>query len=390
MRLLVACCLFAFSIAQHWAWPSHDDFLFLDEAVAAGTALGQTGTLANPFHAMPTGPTAHVAPGFPLLVAGIVKIWGNGLEAYRALILMGVLTQALFLALLPWVAEALGFTFYTGLTAACLALFAQVPTFANWESSYVALLAAMLTGLIARGGRETLVSVLWGVLILFSPVMLGVFAVYYLRADRKRMIWALVIVAPWIVRNYGQFGRLVMVRDNLGLELHLANNPCASFSLRGNIETQCHQQYHPNVNAQEAMLVRSLGEVAYNDRQLNSAAQWIMENQARFAELSWQRVAHFWFPAEGGDYRQYEVVVWVTTVLSIPGLVLVWRERPGTARMLGTWLIFFPLVYYVIQFDLRYRVPIIWITFLLAANALNAAGRYFVNRARSTASAMAL
>ncbi|MEP6961058.1 MAG: hypothetical protein ABI995_03210 [Acidobacteriota bacterium] len=79
MRLLVGCCLFVFSVVQHLPLPQKlDSFTALDEAVAAGTSLAETGTLANPFHSMATGPTAHVAPGFPLLVAGIVKIWGTG------------------------------------------------------------------------------------------------------------------------------------------------------------------------------------------------------------------------------------------------------------------------------------------------------------------------
>ena len=31
------------------------------------------------------------------------------------------------------------------------------------------------------------------------------------------------------------------------------------------------------------------------------------------------------------------------------------------------WLAFFPLIYYVVQYEDRYRYPIMWITFLLGA-----------------------
>ena len=394
MRILVAGCLFVFSLAQHWAWPDRDDFLFLDEAVAAGNALAQTGTLADPFHAMPTGPTAHVAPGFPLLVAGIVKIWGPGLQAYRALAVTAVVVQSLFIASLPFLAEALGMSVYAGLIAGCLALFAQLPTFPMWESHYAALLCVVVTGLICgthgSKGREVSIGAVWGVLVLLTPAVLAVWLAWLAyrfvsdwKSGRARLVLAaaipLLIVGPWLARNFMQFGRFVLVRDNLGLELNVSNNPCAMVSLKQNIETGCHAQYHPNVSVEQAMLVRSMGEVGYNDRNLREAVAWIGTNPAQFLRLTGQRMARFWFPAEG-DLSQYDVIVWIATLLSIPGLYLLWRERRGVARVLGGWLLLYPAIYYVIQFDPRYRGPILWVTLILAGHAVMSAGKLLEKR----------
>jgi len=55
------------------------------------------------------------------------------------------------------------------------------------------------------------------------------------------------------------------------------------------------------------------------------------------------------------------------TLLSIPGIWLMWKKNPSAAGILALWLLFFPLIYYIIQFDPRYRFPILWVTLLLAA-----------------------
>ncbi|MEP6963394.1 MAG: hypothetical protein ABI995_15035, partial [Acidobacteriota bacterium] len=85
--------------------------------------------------------------------------------------------------------------------------------------------------------------------------------------------------------------------------------------------------------------------------------------------------ARFWFPADG-DSRQYELLVWIATLLSIPGMLFLWRQDRAAALILASWLALFPLVYYAIQYDPRYRLPMLWVTFALAAHALIKIGSY--------------
>jgi len=49
--------------------------------------------------------------------------------------------------------------------------------------------------------------------------------------------------------------------------------------------------------------------------------------------------------------------------------------------LLGLWLVFFPAVYYLIQFDPRYRHPILWATFMPAAYLLVSAAKRLKNLA---------
>ena len=58
--------------------------------------------------------------------------------------------------------------------------------------------------------------------------------------------------------------------------------------------------------------------------------------------------------------------MWFMTLLSIPGLWLLWKKNAHAAGILALWLVLFPLIYYVVQFDPRYRFPILWVNFLLA------------------------
>jgi hypothetical protein len=74
------------------------------------------------------------------------------------------------------------------------------------------------------------------------------------------------------------------------------------------------------------------------------------------------------------------LVLYSTTLLSIPGLLLLFsRYRAGAALCL-MWLGFFPIIHYIVQFEDRYRTPIFWLTFLLASLALLHLGGWILRR----------
>ena len=86
----------------------------------------------------------------------------------------------------------------------------------------------------------------------------------------------------------------------------------------------------------------------------------------------------FWFPNEGGDPiaevftrrvepRIQRLLVYGTTIFSVVGLCLLAARDTQSAMILGLWLGIYPLIYFVVQYEDRYRYPIMWITFLLAA-----------------------
>ena len=91
-------------------------------------------------------------------------------------------------------------------------------------------------------------------------------------------------------------------------------------------------------------------------------------NPARFAELTAQRTLLFWFPPFGKGSDNY--LLWAVTLLGFGGLALSWKTNPIAASLLGPTLLLYPLVYYAIQHFTRYRYPILWVSSLMAAYAL--------------------
>jgi hypothetical protein len=180
----------------------------------------------------------------------------------------------------------------------------------------------------------------------------------------------ILTVSPWLMRNYLVFHQPVFVRDNLGMELAVSNNSCATFSFDVNRKSECFKSSHPNESYEEASRVRALGEPTYNRIRMHDAISWIKNNRGQFSWLTWQRFLAFWFPNSTGnplDEEEHSWSDWVTylfTLLSVPGLLVLWRNNRFTAIVFSLWLLLFPLVHYLIHFSTRYRRPVLWATLL--------------------------
>jgi hypothetical protein len=84
--------------------------------------------------------------------------------------------------------------------------------------------------------------------------------------------------------------------------------------------------------------------------------------------LSRERFVAFWFPNEDGDPidevftrrvepRIQRILVYGTTFLSVVGFFLAVCDTHG-ALIVGLWLGIYPLIYYFVQYEDRYRYPI--------------------------------
>jgi hypothetical protein len=181
-----------------------------------------------------------------------------------------------------------------------------------------------------------------------------------------------VVVTPWMVRNYRVFHHFVFMRDNLGLELAVSNNSCSDFRLAANVVGACFASNHPNEGVAEAQRVRDLGEYEYNQVRMREASAWIKAHPEPFFILTERRFVSFWFPSPSGNPFEARgtpygvLVLWFATFASIPGLWWMWKRNRNAAGVILLWLLCFPPIYYVIQYDVRYRCPILWATFLPA------------------------
>jgi len=397
-------------IAALWRWsPAANPAVQINnlgfESLQIAYSLAHGQGFANPFADLQSGPTAHLAPVFPFLLSFVIRWFGDASRAIAVIDWMGVLAAGLQLSLWPFAARRLGMGFWSGALGAGLWLtFGLVPR-TVWEADYVAVLVivlsmAMYKILTERSSTAYIASTaaIWGLTILASPVVFLPFVVLALcgifigniNGKQKLVLVAipLLVLTPWTIRNYRAFHHIFLVRDNLGLELSVSNNECAEFSLIANQLTSCY--VHPNEDPQEAARFRSMGEYAYNQERLRQAVHWIAENPRRFGSLTLERAVAFWFPNGSGNPFTSQVdwnvkVLWAITLFSFPGLVLLWWRNRIAALICLIWLIFFPPVYYLIQFDVRYRTPIMWASLIPAAYLFVRVGKeLFASRAGRT------
>ena len=110
-----------------------------EEAVRMGFAVYKYGVYLNPYKTLDTGPTAHTAPAFPTLVAGLYHIFGDQVAGAYAVQMTEATAVVAQIALLPFVMQALGTSFVTGLLGAAFAVIGvrRDPT---WEANYSGLL----------------------------------------------------------------------------------------------------------------------------------------------------------------------------------------------------------------------------------------------------------
>ena len=181
------------------------------------------------------------------------------------------------------------------------------------------------------------------------------------------------IVLPWTIRNYVAVGTLSPVRDNLGLELAVSNNDAARPLMTENYFSRFR---HPYFDRREAATMRSMGEAAYYRMRGAEAIEWIERNEGRFARLTVQRIFWFWFTPTNALVKT--IFFSGVVVMAAIGLSFLWRRKPRAARLLAVLWIVYPLPFYVVQVDPRYRYPIDWLLWLLAGyTAWVAAERVF-------------
>jgi hypothetical protein len=371
--------------------PSNRRLIQGGEVPRTAISVAQRGTFADPFAALPTGSTAHVAPGYVLIYAAIAKLFGAEKTGANVLWLLNIGFLALQFALLPILSERLGLGVLPGALAAAFgAVIQPYHVLPEWESLFTGALMVVLCVVTLpyfKSPRDwqhsALLGFLWGIAILTNPqCVLLLFAWPHIaaienpRAQLSRARRAMLVVLagaavaclPWFIRNYQRFHAVFFVRDNFGLELSTSNNPCARPTLLENINSGCHNKTHPNPSPELAGEVFDKGEIRFNQEQLDQALTWISSNPRAFASLTGWRFLKFWFPYLGS--LRYAIPTGLLTIFSFAGLAVMFRKHRLAAWMLASTLLLYPFVHYFVQFEARYRYPVFWATFLPAAYAL--------------------
>jgi hypothetical protein len=371
-----------------WLVPNDDR-----ELGAIAFSLVETGEFADPY-LIHTGPTAHLPPIPPLILSVIIKTVGLNAQAGYVTAMSFFVTASILYGLLPWLAQSFGLGAPAGIMAGLFgalvgltgSIWAQLPGHGEflaglfmalllaaflhrWRSSSASWLGSILLGAAAGAAfhvQPALLMVILGCML---------FELWWMKGRNQRLMVGAIALGivlaclPWGWRNYTTFDAVFFIRSNFGLELRMGNNPTAQATFEEMDASGIHQR-HPRIDTREARLVLELGEAEYMQQVLQEALAWIRKNPGRFASLTIHRFANVWI---GPIYGPLEDVVGVLalTCLAIAGL---WRSWPGMLipqrAVVLIPLVTFPMVYYVVAYSPRYRMPLDWVLYVLAGAAL--------------------
>ena len=172
-----------------------------------------------------------------------------------------------------------------------------------------------------------------------------------------------LVLSPWIVRNYVHFGRFPLLSSQVGRMLYLANNPKNE---TGGVLIPRDAEPPPRQEPEE-------NEVEWNERLSRLAKEFIRENPGRFLHLCGMRLYQFWRVTPMYESFRSPLFLMVCLGLYLPlfgaalcGFVLLrdkWRLLlPLLAIILSTYAL-----HVIFGVSLRYRFPIEALLIPLAA-----------------------
>jgi hypothetical protein len=231
------------------------------------------------------------------------------------------------------------------------------------------------------GGRWTAAGwgLFGGVAALATPVVGFTWAVLTCLVGGRQRAWgrlalaalvAALTVAPWAVRNYHVFGRLIPVKSNLAYELY---------------QSQCLQPdgllrwatFHSPAHEVQVREYRALGEAAFMERKREQFLEAVRADPAEFLERVAQRfvAATLWYEPYYPDEAPW--AVWGKRLtqpwpfLGLLVLAFTARRQPvgRTAWVLIGIYFAYLLPYVVVSYYERYAIPLLGVQVLLVLAA---------------------
>lgn len=367
-------------------------FLYEPGNIAYSLAAGKG--FSSPFR-VDTGPTAWVSPVYPLLVAGVFRLFGTySFHSFLVTVLLNILFSTLACVPIFFAGKQIGGLGVAAGSAWLWAVFPNaiiIPFEWIWDTCLSALLAGTIlwmTLVVAESQRRRDwcgYGLLWGIALMTNaslasllPFLLGWMAY---RARRKEYPWlarpALTVgvlvlcCVPWTIRNYIVFHSFVPLRSVLGLQLWLGNND--------QYRNQFPGWLHPIDNVAERKKYIQMGEFPYMQEKEHEAIQWMLAHPRKVLAFSARRFLGVW---TGSLTPVYDFLKTHSTLIrtlflcnllagigTLFGMVLLFRKRSEYAFPVAVFPVVFPFAFYLTQALLRYRHPIDPIVLLLVAVA---------------------
>jgi hypothetical protein len=366
------------------------EYFNIAKALAAGEGF------ANPFPGQ-TGPTAWMAPVLPVFEGGL--LWASG--GSRDTVMAVVVFVQVFVLIGTGVLILAVSRRTTGKVGAVVATFvylaAVVGDFHAWFQYThdcwlvlltLDLLVAALVWLRPLATRKSAVG--WGLLggfgALVSPIVGFVWGAVSL-LSQGRGCWqsrhlrfrlglaalvAGVVVAPWAVRNYAVFGRLIPVKSNAAYELY--QSQCLTRDGLIRFGTWAEHPYHGG--NREFQEYKELGEIAFLDHKREQFWEAVRANPRDFLDRMGDRLfaTTVWYaPMDQNEPDRRPWVFWASRLTHplpfLAALLLVVTAvrrplHPAQWAVIGIYALYL-LPYIAVSYYERYAFPLLGVKALL-------------------------
>jgi 4-amino-4-deoxy-L-arabinose transferase-like glycosyltransferase len=363
-------------VFQTYRFPSGDKYIFGYETGAIARSIASGHGFSSPFRTV-SGPSAWLAPLYPLLVAGVFKVWGIYSDASAFVIFtVNSIFSAVTCLPLYLVARRL---FNRRIALVSAWIWALAPPAMFWATNWVwetALSALLLTWLIwitltltdsESIGPWLLFGLAWGIAALTNPSLLSFFPIslaypLWMRRSRDQpwgsraavtLLLFVNLITPWLLRNFEVFHYPVFIRPNLWAEISFGNGEGADGTWQSKV--------HPSMNPRENAAYDLMGEVQYVQWKKIQVTEFISQHPGRFASLCLRRIYLFWsgYSRPGEGLRWLKAACWLAfTLLAFVGTLLALRRAIAGAVPITLLLLLYPMAYYISFAFSRYKHPI--------------------------------
>jgi hypothetical protein len=192
------------------------------------------------------------------------------------------------------------------------------------------------------------------------------------------LVVAVLVVTPWLVRNYRTHHVLVLGRSNMGYMLWLGNNPLATGSLWIDRDT-------PIASRMPGELRRAVeaekNELAQDRLFRREALHYIAAHPGEAARLALRKFVYFWwFAPEAGHgidgrlFAAYKAAHLTVLVLAAVGVLTLPNGLGSIGAQVAVFVAAFPLAVSIVQtpffVEVRHRLALEWALAVLAGHGL--------------------